>query len=134
MIGTDYYYYSFVFGEVSKGKVNEPVTINSLFGLILSGRFDNSTSVDLNSAHVLRIHTETMSENIFTDELDSCIKHVFPSHQESKKLDNNKPYIDFKDNLSVTTQQNCNSKSFTTSYLTIINYQKIQLLKKTFKE
>ena len=81
MIGTDYYYYSFVFGEVSKGKVNEPVTINSLFGLILSGRFDNSTSVDLNSTHVLRIHTETMSENIFTDELDSCIKHVFPSHQ-----------------------------------------------------
>ena len=105
-----------------------------MFGLILSGRFDNSTSVDLNSAHVLRIHTETMSENIFTDELDSCIKHVFPSHQESKKLDNNKPYIDFKDNLSVTTQQNCNSKSFTTSYLTIINDQKIQLLKKTFKE
>ena len=29
LIGTDYYYYSFVFGEVSKGKVNEPVTINS---------------------------------------------------------------------------------------------------------
>ena len=28
LIGTDYYY-SFVFGDVSKGKVNEPVTINS---------------------------------------------------------------------------------------------------------
>ena len=41
-----------------------------------------------------------MSENIFNDKLDSCTKHVFPCHQESKKLESNKAYIDFKDNLS----------------------------------
>ena len=41
-----------------------------------------------------------MSENIFNDKLDSCSKHVFPCHQESEKLENNKTYIKFKDNLS----------------------------------
>ena len=99
MIGSDYFY-SFVFGEVLKGKVNEPVAINSLFGWILFGRCDQSTSVNLNSVHVFRIYTETMLENIFNDKLDSCTKEVFPCHQETKKLENNKIYIDFKDNLS----------------------------------
>ena len=57
LIGSDYYY-SFVFGEVLKGKINEPVAINSLLGWILSGRFNNPTSVNLNSVHKLRIHTK----------------------------------------------------------------------------
>ena len=89
-----------MFGKVLRGKVNEPVAINFLLGWILSGRFDNPTSVNSNSAHVLRIHTETMSENIFNDKLDSCLKHVFPCHQESEKPESNKAYIYFKDNLS----------------------------------
>ena len=89
-----------MFGEVLRGKVNEPVAINFLLGWILSGRFDNPTSVNLNSAHVLQIHTEAMSENIFNDKLDSCLKHVFPCYQGSEKFENNKAYIDFKDNLS----------------------------------
>ena len=100
LIGSDYYY-SLVFGEVLKGKVNEPVAISSLSGWIFSGRFNNPTSVNINSVHVLLIHTETMTENIFNDKLDSCTKHVFPCHQESEKLKNNKAYIDFKDNLSI---------------------------------
>ena len=99
LIGSDYCY-SFIFGEVLKEEVNEPVAISSLFGWILSGCFDNPTSVNLNSVHVLRIHTKTMSENIFNDKLDSCSKHVFSRHQESKKVANNKAYVDFKDNLS----------------------------------
>ena len=41
-----------------------------------------------------------MSKNIFIDKLDSCTKQVFPCHQEIEKLENNKAYIDFKDNLS----------------------------------
>ena len=45
LIGIDYYC-SFVFGEVLKGKVNEPVVISSLFGWILSGHFDKATSVN----------------------------------------------------------------------------------------
>ena len=85
LIGSDYYYYSFVFGEVLKDKVNEPVAINSLFGWILSRRFDKPTSINLNSVHVLQIHTETVTENIFDDKLDSCTKHTFPSHQESER-------------------------------------------------
>ena len=64
LTGSDYYY-SFVLREVLKGKVNEPVAINSLFGWILSGHFDNPTFVNLNSVHVLRIHIKTMSENVF---------------------------------------------------------------------
>ena len=44
---------------------------------------------------------ETMSENIFSDELDSCAKHVFSCHQESKKLEtNNKACTDFNGNIS----------------------------------
>ena len=64
LTGSDYCY-SFVLREVLKGKVNEPVAINSLLGWILSGRFDNPTFVNLNSVHVLRIHIKTMSENVF---------------------------------------------------------------------
>ena len=123
LIGSDYYY-SFIFGEVLKDDVNGPVAINSLFGRILFGRFDSPTSDNLNSVHILRIHTETMSENIFNDKLDSCAENLFPCYQESDKLENNKAYIDFKDNprlKTVATQQNCHSKSFTTSYLTTVN-------------
>ena len=50
--------------------------------------------------HILRIHAEAMSENIFNDKLDKCTKHVLLCHQEKKKLENGKAYIDFKDNLS----------------------------------
>ena len=64
LTGSDYYY-SFVLREVLKGKINEPVAINSLLGWILSGGFDNPTFVNLNSVHVLRIHIKTMSENVF---------------------------------------------------------------------
>ena len=111
LIGSDYCY-SFIFGEVLKEEVNEPVAISSLFGWILSGCFDNPTSVNLNSVHVLRIHTKTMSENIFNDKLDSCSKHVF-----SRLILTSKTTFRLK---TAATQQNYYSKSFTTSYLTII--------------
>ena len=99
LTGSDYYY-SFVLGEVSKGKINELVAINSLSGWILSRSFDNPPFVNLNSVNVLRIHTKTISENIFNIKLDSCSKYVFPCRKDSEKLENNKASIDFKDNLS----------------------------------
>ena len=85
LIGSDCYY-SFVLGEVLKAKVNELVAINFLFRWILSRRFHNPTSVNLNTVHVLRIHTETMSENIFNGKLDSSTKHVLPCHHDSTRF------------------------------------------------
>ena len=79
-------YYTFVLGEVLKGKVNEPVAINFLYRWILSRRFHNPTSVNLNTVHVLRIHTETMSENIFNGKLDSSTKYVLPCHHDSTRF------------------------------------------------
>ena len=60
LIGSDYYY-NFVFGEVLKRKVNEPVAINSLIGWILSGRFDYPTSANLNSVACL---TDSYRNNV----------------------------------------------------------------------
>ena len=85
--------------QMKKWKTNISSTLYSLFGRILAGRFDNPTSVNLhNSVYVLRIYTETISENIFNDKLDSCTKNVFSCYQEREKLENNKVYIGFKDN------------------------------------
>ena len=77
--------------QMKKWKTNILSTLYSLFGWILAGHFDNPTSVNLhNSVHVLRIYTETISENIFNDKLDSCTKNVFSCFLlESEKLENN---------------------------------------------
>ena len=82
MIGSDYYY-SFNFGKVLKGNFNKSVAINSLLVWILSRLFDNSHFRQLKYVHVLWIHTEKMSENVFNDELDSCTKNLFPCYHEN---------------------------------------------------
>ena len=67
LIGSDYYY-SIVSGEILKGKIEEPVAINSLLGWILCRPFENnpgSVNVNFNSVHNMRVHTETMSEFFF---------------------------------------------------------------------
>ena len=121
MIGSDYDN-SFVLGEVLKGNVNELVAINSLFGWILFGCFDNPTSININSVHVLRISMETMSENIFNGKLDSWTKHIFSCHQQSGKLENIRAYNNFKDNLLFENGHYSTKLSFKEFYLPD-NYQ-----------
>ena len=70
--------------------------------------------------HLLRIHMETASENIFNHKLDSCTKYVFPC-QESEKLEN-KAFIDFKDNLSFENSRYSPKQLFKEFYLPD-NYQ-----------
>ena len=100
-IGSDYYY-SVVSGEILKGKIEEPVAINSLLGWILCGPFENnpsSVNVNFNSVHNMRVHTETMSENFIDENIHNIKKNVFADFNEIKKLENNELVNKFKDNL-----------------------------------
>ena len=90
LIGSDYYYYyySIVSGEIVKGKIEEPVAINSLLGWILCGSFENnpsSVNVNFNSEHNMRVHTETMSENFINENIHNIKENVF---EVSMKLKN----------------------------------------------
>ena len=72
------YYYSCITGEVKTGKDYEPIAINSCFGWIVCGYYEQpyvSTNF-VNSAHMLRTNTELLnkfeeikSENTFNDDL-----------------------------------------------------------------
>ena len=102
LIGSDYYY-SIGSGEILKGKIEGPVAINSLFGWILCGPFENnpsSVNVNFNSVHNMRVHTETMSENFINENIHNIKKNVFEDFNEIKKLENNESVNQFKDNLS----------------------------------
>ena len=73
LIGVDYYY-SCILGETKRGKDSDPITVNSHFGWIICGHYENSIiSTNLNSVHMLRLNTEVLNdydfkqENIFND-------------------------------------------------------------------
>ena len=60
LIGKDYYYH-FIYGNVIKGKLDEPVALESCFGWIISGYYkkvNKSISANFNSTHMLRVNTE----------------------------------------------------------------------------
>ena len=54
LIGADVYY-RFMYGNVIRGKTNEPIAIVSCFGWVLTGFFESMSSVNFTSTHLLRL-------------------------------------------------------------------------------
>ena len=53
LVGADYYY-RFIYGNIIRGKVDEPVAVESCLGWLVSDYFENTnTFVNFNSTHVL---------------------------------------------------------------------------------
>ena len=58
LIGAEHYY-RFVYGNVIRGKINEPIAVKSLFGWVLTGFYDKiSTANDFNRTDMLRVNSE----------------------------------------------------------------------------
>ena len=101
-MGVDYYY-SCITGEVKRGKDYESLAINSCFGWIVCGYYEQ-TSVStnfVNSAHMLRTNTELLNkfddiktENTFNDDL----KNLFPVETYEQETHEG-VYLSFKKNL-----------------------------------
>ena len=100
LIGVDYYY-SCILGETKRGKDSDPIAVNSHFGWIIYGHYENSiVSTNLNSVHMLRANMEVLNdydfkqENIFND-----FKKLFNSenHGSSDVIDD--VYFSFKNKL-----------------------------------
>ena len=57
-IGAEHYY-RFIYGNVIRGKINGPITVESLFGWVLTGYYDAiSTTNNFNATHMLRVNSE----------------------------------------------------------------------------
>ena len=53
-------YYRFIYGNIMRGKIHEPVAVESSFRWLVTGYFENlspNTFANLNSTHVLRMTT-----------------------------------------------------------------------------
>ena len=69
LIGADNYYH-FIYGNIIRGKIHEPVAVESSFRWLVTGYFENlspNTFVNLNSIHVLRMTTHVISENAISE-------------------------------------------------------------------
>ena len=94
LMGVDYYY-SCITGEVKRGKDYEPIAINSCFGWIVCGYYEQpyvSTNF-VNSAHMLRTNTELLnkfeeikSENTFNDDLKNFFMRKITQKRLSMKF------------------------------------------------
>ena len=82
-----------------KGKRGEPVATNSLLGWLLCETHEKNTSVNVNSVHNMRVHTETIPEKFVQEDIHNIKKNVFEDFNEIKKLENNKSIDEFKNNL-----------------------------------
>ena len=57
-IGAEHYY-RFIYGNVIRGKINGPITVESLFGWVLTGYYDAiSTTNNFNATHMIRVNSE----------------------------------------------------------------------------
>ena len=61
-------YYRFISGNVIRGFPDQSVSVESVFGWVISGFFDieNHSQVNINQTHLLRVNTET---NLYYDDM-----------------------------------------------------------------
>ena len=53
------HYYRFIYRNVIRGKINEPIAVESLFGWVLTGYYDAiSTTNNFNATHIFRVNSE----------------------------------------------------------------------------
>ena len=68
LIGVDYYY-SCILGETKRRKYSDPIAVNSHFGWIICGHYENSIiSTNLNTIHMLRANTKVLNDYDFKQE------------------------------------------------------------------
>ena len=83
LIGAEHYY-RFIFGNVIRGKVNEPIAIESVFGWVLSGYYDSIfSSNNFNKTHLMRINTE-VCDTLTEDTNFNSMKTLFEDRFDSK--------------------------------------------------
>ena len=75
LIGADYYY-RFIYGNVIRGKSNEPIALESVFGWILNGYCECfSLSNNFISTRLLRFNTEVC--DVIDGSNQNIIKDIF---------------------------------------------------------
>ena len=87
--------------ESKRGKDSDPIAVNSYFGWIICGHYENSiVSINLNSVYILRANTEVLNdydfkqENIFND-----FKKLFNSENHGSNDVIDYVYFSFKNEL-----------------------------------
>ena len=94
------------------------VTIEAICTSVICADLLNQNIQHISTRYPHLTGLKTLSENIFNDKLDSCSKHVFHVIKKIIRLIlTSKTTFRLK---TAATQQNCHSKGFMTSYLTII--------------
>ena len=96
LIGAEHYY-QFIFGNIIKGGINEPVAVNSVFGWVLSGRYNglSTTTSNLVSTHLLRVYIDKSQSNLIKNVLEDTFE--LKNHSDSavsKFSDNNLNFDD----------------------------------------
>ena len=121
LIGNDFYY-SFINGNIVKGQKDEPIAIETyLGGFILSGVFidkniNKESSINFNSAHVLRITVEDNFINdykeekcSYQDELKGQLKKFWETESVglNNYIENDKLMKHFNDELNFNGVRYC---------------------------
>ena len=110
LIGLDYYY-QLVTGEIIRGEINEPVALNTVFGWVIGGEFQNTSRVQLNvTTHMYRIDLRT-KHSMKTKEINNPFEFDFNKLYDEKEflkseddyvVKNFKNSIEFKNNRYIT--------------------------------
>ena len=81
-----------------RGKDSDPIAINSHFGWIICGQYENSiVSSDLNSLHMLRANTEVLNDYDFKQEnIFNEFKKLFNSENHGSNGVIDDVYFSFK--------------------------------------
>ena len=103
LVGLDYYY-NFIFGNVIRGKPNEPIALESTLGWIISGpySFNNSTNVYNVDSHFLFVPPSDCRLNTFENEIDHKLSTIWDIESvgvNSKELE---IYQNFENELEFT--------------------------------
>ena len=84
------HYYRFIYGNVIRGKINEPIAVESLIGWVLTDYYDKiSTTNNFNATHILRVNSEICEQS--NDDFKT-IKKVLNYDNDTKLCTENEIY------------------------------------------
>ena len=103
LTGVDYYYWC-ILAETKWGKDSEPIVVNSHFGWIICGHYENCiVSANLNRVHMLQANTEVLNDYDFKQEnIFNSFKRLFISDNHGSNGVIDDVYFSFKNELNLT--------------------------------
>ena len=104
LVGAEHYY-RFIYGNVIRGKVNEPIAVESLFRWVLTLYYDTiSTTNNFNAIHALCVNSEICKHS--NDDYKT-MKKVLNYHNDKKScMENENNYVEnFKKTLKHDRKQ-----------------------------